>query len=65
MNTHVTAPGAIMALGLMYLKTNNRCVYVCVCLYVCMCVHVWFILSPCTVPTQNCGCHVGCSEDPL
>ena len=24
-NTHVTSPGATMALGLMYLKTNNRC----------------------------------------
>lgn len=26
-NTHVTAPGAILALGLMYLKTNNRYVF--------------------------------------
>ena len=24
MNTHVTAAGAIVALGLVYLKTNNR-----------------------------------------
>ena len=25
MNTHVTSPAATVALGLMYLKTNDRC----------------------------------------
>ena len=54
-NTHVTAPGAIVALGLLFLKTNDRyshkrlgsveqreCVCVCayVCVCMCVCVHV-------------------------
>ena len=26
MNTHITAPGAIVAFGLLYLKTNNTCI---------------------------------------
>lgn len=27
-NCHVTAPGAIVALGLMYLKTNDRYIHI-------------------------------------